>query len=72
VVGAIVFQTSLVLVENVLIQAKGAGYISDRILESTDIGAVRFVLVGVALMALMIYRPQGLFGDKKELALDAR
>jgi branched-chain amino acid transport system permease protein len=33
---------------------------------------VRFVLVGAALMALMIYRPQGLFGDKKELALDAR
>jgi ABC-type branched-subunit amino acid transport system permease subunit len=26
----------------------------------------------VLLMALMIYRPQGIFGDKKELALDAR
>jgi hypothetical protein len=24
------------------------------------------------LMLLMIYRPQGIFGDKKELALDAR
>jgi hypothetical protein len=24
------------------------------------------------LMALMIFRPQGIFGDKKELALDAR
>jgi hypothetical protein len=23
-------------------------------------------------MLLMIYRPQGIFGDKKELALDAR
>ena len=27
---------------------------------------------GVVLMALMIFRPQGLLGDKKELALDAR
>jgi hypothetical protein len=26
----------------------------------------------VALMLLMIYRPQGIFGDKKELALNAR
>ncbi len=72
VVGAILFQTLLVLVENVLIEAKGAGYISDAVLSGNDIGAVRFVLVGVVLMALMIFRPQGLFGDKKELALDAR
>jgi neutral amino acid transport system permease protein len=72
VVGAILFQTTLVFVENFLVQAKGAGYIPDAILESNDIGAVRFVLVGAALMALMIFRPQGLFGDKKELALDAR
>jgi branched-chain amino acid transport system permease protein len=30
------------------------------------------MLMGIALMLLMIYRPQGIFGDKKELALDAR
>jgi branched-chain amino acid transport system permease protein len=28
--------------------------------------------MGLGLMLLMIYRPQGIFGDKKELALDAR
>jgi ABC-type branched-subunit amino acid transport system permease subunit len=28
--------------------------------------------VGLALMLLMIYRPQGIFGDRKEIALDAR
>jgi branched-chain amino acid transport system permease protein len=72
VIGAILFQTLLVFVENVLVQAKGAGWIPDAVLSGNDIGAVRFVLVGVALMALMIFRPQGLFGDKKELALDAR
>ncbi len=72
VVGAILFQTSLVFIENTLIQSKKAGFIPDAILSSTDIGAVRFVIVGLALMALMIFRPQGLFGDKKELALDGR
>jgi branched-chain amino acid transport system permease protein len=30
------------------------------------------MLMGIGLMLLMIYRPQGIFGDKKELALDAK
>jgi neutral amino acid transport system permease protein len=30
------------------------------------------MLVGVVLMLLMIFRPQGIFGDRKEIALDAR
>ena len=30
------------------------------------------MLVGIGLMLLMIFRPQGLFGDRRELALDAR
>jgi branched-chain amino acid transport system permease protein len=41
-------------------------------MDSNQVGIVRFILVGVLLMALMIFRPQGIFGDKKELALDAR
>jgi neutral amino acid transport system permease protein len=30
------------------------------------------MLVGVALLLLLVYRPQGIFGDRKEIALDAR
>jgi branched-chain amino acid transport system permease protein len=41
-------------------------------MNSNQVGIVRVILVGVLLMALMIFRPQGIFGDKKELALDAR
>ena len=41
-------------------------------MDSNDVGAVRFMLVGLALMLLMIFRPQGIFGDRKEIALDAR
>ena len=72
VVGAILFMTSLVFIENLLIQSVQSGVIPEALLSRSDVGAVRFVVVGLALMALMIYRPQGLFGDKKELALDAR
>ena len=28
------------------------------------------MLVGVGLVALMVFRPQGIFGNKRELALD--
>jgi branched-chain amino acid transport system permease protein len=30
------------------------------------------MLIGVGLMLLMTFRPQGLFGNRKEMALDAR
>jgi ABC-type branched-subunit amino acid transport system permease subunit len=33
---------------------------------------VRFIFLGLALMLLMIFRPQGIFGDRRELAIDAR
>jgi branched-chain amino acid transport system permease protein len=33
---------------------------------------VRFIIMGLALMLLMVFRPQGILGDRKELALDAR
>jgi len=37
-------------------------------LTTTQAGQLRYILVGVALMLLMIFRPQGVFGNKKELA----
>ncbi len=33
---------------------------------------MRLIFLGLALMLLMIYRPQGIFGDRRELAIDAR
>ena len=41
-------------------------------MSSDQVGNVRFAVVGLVLMLLMIFRPQGIFGDKKEIALDAR
>lgn len=72
VVGAALFWALLSLTDNILNQAKGAGYIPDSILTGFQVGQVRLMLVGLGLMALMIFRPQGLFGDRRELALDAR
>ena len=72
VVGAVLFIGIFVFLENFLVQAVNAEVIPESILNSNEVGIVRVILVGVLLMALMIFRPQGIFGDKKELALDAR
>jgi neutral amino acid transport system permease protein len=72
VVGAVIFWALLSLTDNVLNQARDAGYISESILSTPQVGTVRFMLVGLGLMALAIFRPQGLFGDRREIALDAR
>jgi ABC-type branched-subunit amino acid transport system permease subunit len=36
-------------------------------ISSIQASTIRFILVGVGLMLLVIYRPQGILGDKKEL-----
>jgi branched-chain amino acid transport system permease protein len=34
----------------------------------TQVGQIRFMLVGLLLMLLVIYRPQGVLGNKKEMS----
>jgi len=72
VVGAAIFWVVLSLTENVLAQAVRFDKIPDAIISGPEVGTVRFMLVGLALMALMIFRPQGIFGDKREIAINAR
>jgi branched-chain amino acid transport system permease protein len=48
------------------------GIIPSGLLTSTDVAQIRFILVGVGLMLLLIFRPQGIFGDRREVMLDAR
>jgi branched-chain amino acid transport system permease protein len=46
--------------------------IPPSIMTENQASLVRFIVMGLALMLLMIFRPQGILGDRKELALDAR
>jgi branched-chain amino acid transport system permease protein len=46
--------------------------IPEAIMNSNQASLMRFIFMGLALMLLMIFRPQGIFGDRRELALDAR
>jgi len=72
--GAVVFWSFLSLVGGILSKLTRGDdpFIPSWIMTGNQVGSVRFMLVGIALMVLMIYRPQGVFGDRKEIALDAR
>jgi branched-chain amino acid transport system permease protein len=72
IVGAMILWFVIAFSNQVLRGAKAEGWISDNLMDGTQVGQVRFMIVGLGLMLLLIFRPQGIFGDKKELALDAR
>lgn len=42
------------------------------LMDNTQASLVRFIVTGLGLMLLMIFRPQGIFGDRREIAIDGR
>ena len=72
IVGAMIFWFLIVFIEQILRQAVTNNLVPDWLIGVNQVGQIRFMLMGIGLMLLMIFRPQGIFGDKKELALDAK
>ncbi|TDC46122.1 branched-chain amino acid ABC transporter permease [Jiangella ureilytica] len=72
VLGAMIVWFSFQFIDLALRGAIGQGYIPDWLMDSNDTGAVRFMLTGVVLILLLVFRPQGILGDRREIALDAR
>lgn len=71
VVGAMLFWFLLSIPDALLRQAISG---PDPLLPLTDaqVGAVRFILLGILIALLMVFRPQGLLGRKRELQFDGR
>ena len=65
VLGAVIFWVLQAFLSNVLPQLVSSGVL--QFISSIQASTIRFILVGVGLMLLVIYRPQGILGDKKEL-----
>jgi branched-chain amino acid transport system permease protein len=75
VVGSMLFWFIFVFVDNVMRELTASGPLKAAgvtVIESTQVGPVAYMLVGLGLMLLMVLRPQGLFGNRKEMTLDAR
>ena len=64
VVGSIIFWVLQAFLANFLSELSISGILP---VSTTQASTLRFVLVGIGLMLLVIYRPQGIFGDKREM-----
>lgn len=67
VLGAMLFWSVLMLIRVV-----GRATIPDSVMSTAQIEQFGWIVVGVTLMLLVIFRPQGILGDKKELAINVR
>lgn len=74
VLGGILFWGALSIIGSTLtvLSSGDSPLIPPSLMSSDQVSNVRFMVVGLVLMLLMIYRPQGILGDRKEVALDAR
>jgi branched-chain amino acid transport system permease protein len=73
IIGAMIFWFLIAFVDNVLAEVTRhytlPGWI---ILDGNNFGQVKFIVVGIGLILLVVYRPQGIFGDKREQVFDVR
>lgn len=74
VIGGVLFWFALSFIGGVLgkLTSGDDPVIPPHVLDNQQLSSVRFMIVGLVLMLLMIYRPQGIIGDRKELAINER
>jgi len=65
IVGSAVFFMFLMLSQTIMLQLVQMGALP--FLSVAQVGQIRYLLVGLFLMLLVIFRPQGFFGNKKEM-----
>jgi branched-chain amino acid transport system permease protein len=70
IVGAIIYWFVIQFTDRFLREAVEAGWFSDDTLTPERIAATRFALVGLLLMGLIIFRPQGVLGRREEVILE--
>ena len=64
VLGSIIFWVLQAFLTNILPALAESGILP---VSGIQAATLRFVLVGIGLMLIVIYRPQGIFGDKREM-----
>lgn len=69
VVGAMLFWFILAGGQTALAEAADNDLLPGVLADSTAQGALAFAVVGVGLIVLMTFRPEGIFGDREEMEL---
>lgn len=66
VIGAVSFQFLFYFLDSVMREAQSNVSWVSALISSAGAAQVRFVLVGFGLMALLVFRPQGMLGSRRE------
>jgi len=72
IVGTIIFFFVIQFVDNVLEQATRTGNVPEWLVDQNNFSQVKYIVAGLILALLVIYRPQGIFGDRREQVFDVR
>jgi branched-chain amino acid transport system permease protein len=70
ILGSVILWFTISASETFVRQAIDHGFLGmDSIFEPKDVGPLRFALVGLLIMLLVIFRPQGILGSREEVML---
>ncbi|MDH3756071.1 MAG: branched-chain amino acid ABC transporter permease, partial [Acidimicrobiia bacterium] len=70
IAGAIAFWFIIIFSEGLLRQATQDDILPGWLLDPDQVSAVRWIIMGIMLGSLMIWRPQGMFGNREETLID--
>jgi neutral amino acid transport system permease protein len=70
ILGAMVFWFLIEGTQSFLTQAVSHNFLgADHVLNTTQVGPIRFAVVGLLIMLLVIFRPQGFLGSRTEVMI---
>jgi branched-chain amino acid transport system permease protein len=70
ILGAMLLWFFISASETFLRQAVDSGFLGiNHVFQPDDVGALRFMLVGLLIMLLVIFRPQGILGSREEVMM---
>jgi neutral amino acid transport system permease protein len=72
VVGSAVLWALLAFSQAVVNELVANDIVPRSVMDPIQAGNVRFILLGILLVVLVVFRPQGMFGDPREIALGDR
>lgn len=70
IVGGVMWYSLFAFMQNLIGEMKDADVFPSGVRDNA--GQLSFVFLGLALMLLVVFRPQGVLGDRREVELDAR
>jgi len=70
IVGGMLFYGFFTFMQVTAGQLAKADVIPTSVMDGVQAGIVPFIFLGIALMLLVVFRPQGIFGNRREIELD--